>query len=102
MPGPHHQLTALQVRKQLLLVESEVNRAQLVAELEGLNNHVQGLAHQCKTFASLVSSVASGVNSIRSMWPESGNPSGNSWFSRVKGYFRAGASVWDAFRSKKS
>jgi hypothetical protein len=55
MSGKNPQLTPLQLRKQLLLAESELNRAQLESECLALRLEVQGFARRIRTVGCVVS-----------------------------------------------
>ncbi len=59
MFGKTHHLNPLQTRKQLLLIESELNRAQLVHECEAMADAIHSLARRTKIISSLGVSVAS-------------------------------------------
>ena len=52
------QQTKLELRKQLLIAESELNRAQLSEEWRKMAHGVHGLADQAKTIAAWTSSAA--------------------------------------------
>jgi hypothetical protein len=54
MSGKNFHLTPLESRKQLLLVESELNRAQLLNELRDLSTEIQHLKGQVQAVGSLV------------------------------------------------
>jgi len=51
-------MNPLESRKQLLIAESELNRAQLVGDLAALTAGARTLAHRAKSFGSIVSSTA--------------------------------------------
>jgi hypothetical protein len=51
-------MNSLQSRKQLLLAESELNRAQLVVVMAALSADVRSLTERGKTLGSIVSSAA--------------------------------------------
>jgi hypothetical protein len=56
----------LESRKQLLIAESELNRAQLVQEWRIMAGEARTLAHQAKTISSLASAAASLVGGLMS------------------------------------
>ena len=58
MFGRSSRLNPLESRKQLLLAESELNRAQLVVDLAALAADVGALTDRAKTLGSLASSAA--------------------------------------------
>lgn len=99
MPGTQLQLSPLQARKQLLVIESEVNREQLRADLEAFNAQVDHAVTQCHSLISHANSFMSGLNAIRSFWSESQNNEGG-WVARMGSVFRAGFSLWNNFKSR--
>ena len=58
MSGKNPRMNSLESRKQLLIAESELNRAQLVGDLAALTDGVRTLADRAKSFGSIVSSTA--------------------------------------------
>jgi hypothetical protein len=104
MPGKNFRLTPLESRKQLLLVESELNRVQLLNELRDLKNEIHRLENQVCAVGSLASSaakLATIFSAIRSAFThradvKNGKPS---WISTLLNGARAGASIWGALRS---
>jgi len=52
------QLTPLEIRKKLLLAESELNRAELLKELEDLKGEIHRVSHHVRTIGSVASSAA--------------------------------------------
>jgi hypothetical protein len=104
MPGKTFDLTPLESRKQLLLVESELNRAQLLNELRKLNTEIQHLKGQVQAVGTLVSSaakVATTFSAIGSAFThrEAGENGKSSWLSTLINGARTGASIWGALRS---
>lgn len=101
MFGKHPCVTPLEVRKQLLIAESELNRAQLVGDLASLSLGVRMLTGRAGSFGWIVSSVqalAAGLTAFRREKQErsGGKP------SRMKALLRfAGiaSTLWLAFRS---
>ena len=59
MPGKNPCLNPLASRKQLLIAESELNRAQLVQEWRAISGEVHALAIRARTISSIVSVGAS-------------------------------------------
>jgi aerobic-type carbon monoxide dehydrogenase small subunit (CoxS/CutS family) len=101
MPGTQLQLSPLQARKQLLIIESEVNREQLRADLETLHAKVDDAVAQCHAVVAHVNGFMSGFNSIRSFWSETQNEEGG-WVAKIGSIFRAGFSLWKNFKSRGS
>ena len=65
MSPPHPQLTPLEARKQLLLVESEVNRAQLSSDWAAFNSHIEGWKQEVHSLSSTATALFSGVKIVR-------------------------------------
>jgi hypothetical protein len=104
MPGKDFHLTPLESRKQLLLVESELNRAQLLNELRELNGEIRHIKSQVQAVGSLVSSaakVATTFSAIGDVFTHSdtGENGKHSWFSTLMNGARTGAAIWGAMRS---
>jgi hypothetical protein len=104
MSGKNFQLTPLESRKQLLLVESELNRAQLVAELRDFKNELHQLEDQMQAIGSLASSAATLVNTFSAIGSafahrDGEDRKGKSWISTLLNGARTGVSLWSALRS---
>ena len=90
----------LESRKQLLIVESELNRAQLVQEWQVVKGEVHALTEQARTVRSVASAVATLVAGLASCRrkttaPEAKKPS---WLQTIlKGAGLVG-SLWTEFR----
>jgi len=81
-------MNALASRKQLLIAESELNRAQLIEDWQTMAGDVQALTSQAKTVSSLVSSAVSLVAGLVSFGrKESAPAAGKSpwWQTILKG-----------------
>jgi hypothetical protein len=102
MPGNNPRVNPLESRKQLLIAESELNRAQMAGEMASLTAAVRTLAGRAKTFGSIASAVAlvvAGVSAFRR---------GKSVFAGAKPswlqtLFKSSSlisSLWLAFRSR--
>jgi hypothetical protein len=106
MPGKNFQLTPLESRKQLLLVESELNRAQLLNELREFKSEIQQVKDQVQAIGALASSAAklsATVASITSVFTpgEAGGNGQSSWIAKLLNGLRTGASIWGAIRSHR-
>jgi hypothetical protein len=103
MPGKKSQLTPLETRKQLLLVESELNRVQLLNELRDWKNELHNLKQQMEAIGSMVSVAAkltatfSAVGRAFSHRNEGDNQP--SWVSMLLDGAQAGTSLWLLLRS---
>ena len=105
MSGTNFHLTPLESRKQLLLVESELNRAQLINELHAFKSEVNLLKEEVHAFSSIASSAAKLVttfSAIRTAFTHRGNGEHkkSSWISIVLNGARTGISIWNALRSQ--
>ena len=105
MSGKNFHLTPLESRKQLLLVESELNRAQLFNELRDLHDEIHHLKGQVQAVGSLVSSTAKLVTTFSAIGnafthrnvEDNGK---SSWLTTLLNGARTGASIWGALRSR--
>jgi hypothetical protein len=103
MPGKSPRLNPLQSRKQLLIAESELNRAQLVQEWETLAEGVWSVAGRAKSFASIASSAAVLVAGLaayrrRKSAPPEPKPS---WLQTILKTASLVSTIWLAFRSPR-
>jgi len=93
----------LESRKQLLIAESELNRAQLVQDWQVMRGEVHSLASQARSIGSIASAVASLVAGLASCRhkisaPDAEKPSW--WQTILKGVGVVG-SFWSEFRSRR-
>jgi hypothetical protein len=96
-------MNPLASRKNLLIAESELNRAQLVREWQAMTDDVGALAHQVKTVGSLASMAASIISVLG--WIRGAklvpNEEKTSWLqTALKGAQLVG-SFWSEFRTPK-
>ena len=102
MFGKESHLSPLKVRKQLLIAESELNRAQLSEEWQTMAHGVRDLAHRVKTIAAWASSAAllvAGVTALRRGPPAPGTTK-SSWFQQILNGARLASTIWFEFRSR--
>ena len=103
MPGTNIHLKPLAVRKQLLLVESEVNRAQLMNECLALKDQVDALSHRAHTvmesFHSTIDVVHNGIATARAA-VDGLHRNKSPLFSTIINGVRIGSSIWGAIRSR--
>ena len=103
MFGKSPRLSPLESRKRLLIAESELNRARMVADMTALKSDANALVDRVKSFGFIGSSIAglvSGLTASRGAQPENGDGKSH-WLRRaIKG---AGlvSSIWRAFRQAK-
>jgi len=90
------------LRKQLLIAESELNRAQLCEEWQTMRHGARDLARRAKTIAAWASSaalLAAGVTALRRAPPGSGAAK-SSWFQKILSAARLASTIWLAFRPR--
>jgi hypothetical protein len=102
MFGKESHISPLESRKQLLIAESELNRAQLSEEWQTMAHGVRDLAHRAKTMAVWASSAAllvAGVTALRRGPPAPGTAK-SSWFQEILKGARVASTIWFAFRAR--
>jgi len=95
-------MNALQARKQLLIAESELNRAHLMEEWRAMADDVRVLARQAKTIGSLAAAaglLAAGLSSFRRNQAASAEEK-TPWWRTILKYAGVATSIWSAFRSQ--
>ena len=78
-------MNSLASRKQLLIAESELNRAQLVQEWQTMAGEVQALTSQAKTISSLVSSATTLVTGLMALGRKKSGPAAEkpAWWQNI-------------------
>jgi len=102
MFGEKPRLNPLQSRKQLLIAESELNRAQLVQEWQAIADDVRVVADRARTIRSVVSAAVSliaGLASFRRGKPVNAGAKPSWLHTLLKGAGRI-STLWLAFRSQ--
>jgi hypothetical protein len=102
MFGKSPRLSPLESRKQLLLAESELNRAQLGVDMAALSAEVCAFTDRAKSLGSLASSAAmlvAGLAAFRRGRPADAGTK-PSWFKRILKGAGVVSSLWLAFRSR--
>jgi hypothetical protein len=95
-------MNPLALRKQLLIAESELNRARLVHDWQMMATEARALTKQARTISSLASvaaSLAAGLVSFRRKKPATAIENPSWWQTILKGAQVVG-SVWSQFRSQ--
>lgn len=90
-------------RKYLLIAESELNRAQLVGEMDALTADVQALAIRAQSFGSIASSAAgllAGLAAFRRDKPATGTARA-SWVKNILKGAGLVSTLWMAVRSRR-
>jgi hypothetical protein len=95
-------MSPLQSRKQLLIAESELNRALMVGDVTALKADMRTFTHRAKSLSSIASSAAlllAGLMSLRHGKPAEAATKQSWWQKILKG---AGliSTIWLAFRSQ--
>lgn len=95
-------MNPLESRKQLLIAESELNRAQLVGDWEALAAGVRRVSNRARSFGSIASATAvlvAGVAAIRRGKAAKAGGKLSRWRTILKGASLA-STLWQAFRAK--
>jgi hypothetical protein len=95
-------MNPLQLRKHLLLAESELNRAQLAGDLAALKADARALADRAKSFEAIASSAAvlvAGVAAFRRGKPADAGAK-PSWLQMILKGAGLVSTIWLAFRSQ--
>jgi hypothetical protein len=92
----------LESRKQLLIAESELNRAQLAREWQTMADEVHALAEQARTVRSMATAAGALVAGLMSCRRKAATPPGEKlpwWQTLLKG---AGvvSTFWSEFRAR--
>ena len=95
-------MNPLESRKQLLLAESELNRAQLVGDMVALRADVRTLTDRAKSFSSIASSVAVLVAALAALRRGKVADAGakRSWLQIILKGAGLISTLWLAFRSQ--
>lgn len=106
MPGEKSTLTPLQSRKQLLVLESELNRALLQNEVKELKGEFRQLTQQVRSIGSIVSTAADLAGTVADLGhafsPRNSNEKKRpSWISTLIEGAKAGASLWGSWQARK-
>ena len=102
MSGKITQLTPLQTRKQLLVIESELNRVQLIQEIshfKGEIHHLQQVVDEIGSLAASVSKLGTLFTAVCQTFTKSSDGESSSWISKLMKGAKAGAALWSALRS---
>jgi len=93
----------LQTRKQLLLAESELNRAQLVGEMAELTAEVRALTGRAKSIGLIASSATTLLVGLAAFLPKKSGTAGEKpgWLRTILHGAGLVSSLWRAFRPKE-
>ncbi|MGB7768257.1 MAG: hypothetical protein WBN22_05315 [Verrucomicrobiia bacterium] len=94
-------MNPLASRKQLLIAESELNRAQLVQEWQAVADGVRSVADRARTLRSVASAAARLVAGFASFRRKKSAPAAEkpSWLQAALKGAELISTVWQAFRS---
>lgn len=103
MSGKNSRLIALYSHKQLLIAASELNRAQMLGDVEQLAGEVQGLLRQARAVAAAAAGAGLLVAVITAFRPKScaAAPAKAPWWKRLLQGTLAISNIWSAL-SKQS
>jgi hypothetical protein len=101
MSGKKPRLNPLASRKQLLIAESELNRAQLVQDWQAVADGVHAVADRARTLGSVAATAAALVAGVVSFRRQKSAPAVEkpSWLQTLLKGAGLLATVWQAFRS---
>lgn len=93
----------LALQKQLLVAESELNRAQLVQEWAALADDAHALAHRAKTITFLASAAASVVGGLAFFRrnKSAGTAAKSSWLQTLLNGAQLAGLLWSKLRSPR-
>jgi hypothetical protein len=93
----------LELRKELLIAESEINRAQLLDEWQTMSDGVHTVTHHVKIVSSLAGVAALVVAGISAFRRSQAMPSDakTSWLSPLLKGAQLATSLWQAFRTRQ-
>ena len=102
MFGKKSHVSPLELRKQLLIAESELNRAQLSEEWQKMAYGVRELAHRAKAIAAWAPAAALLVVGLTALRRSKSAPAAknSSWFQRILNGARLASTIWFAFRAR--
>jgi len=99
MFGKNPPMNPLEPRKQLLIAESELNRAQLVQEWQAVTDGVHSVADRARTISVIASTAAALIGDLatcRRAWSAPAAEKSSWWQTLLKGVQLAG-SLWSEF-----
>jgi hypothetical protein len=102
MFGKESLVSPLESHKQLLIAESELNRALLSEDWQMMTHGARDLARRAKTIAAWASSAAllvAGVTALR-RGPPAPATAKSSWLRKLLNGARVAATIWFAFQAR--
>jgi hypothetical protein len=103
MFGKKPRLNPLESRKQLLIAESELNRAQMAGDMAALTAGIHTLTDRAKSFGSIASSAAVLVAGLAAFRRNKSGPAEQkpSWLRTILKGAGLISTFWLAFRSQR-
>lgn len=95
-------MNTLEARKQLLIAESELNRAHLMREWQTMAGDVHALGRKARTISTIAAAaglLVTGLSSFRSK-PSAPAAARPSWWQTILKGAGMASSLWLAFRSQ--
>ena len=104
MFGRKSYLSALATQKQLLLAESEINRACLLEDWATIADGVTQLADRAKSFEGMAASILPLVAGVAAFTagPSTAVPAKPSWFQKAAKGVSLVSAIWMAIRPRRS
>lgn len=103
MFGQNPRVNLLAARKQLLLAESDLNRAQMIQEGRDINAEIHSLTHRVKQIAAMVSIITSLMAALSASRQPSTSPvNKSSWWQTLVNSTGLISSLWLTFRSRRT
>ena len=97
-------MNSLASQKQMLIAESELNRAQLVQDWQTMAGEVHALTHQARTIGSFASAAASLVAGLASFRRKKSAPASEkpSWWQTILKGAGLVSTIWSEFRPQRN
>lgn len=103
MPGSQPTLKTLQIRKELLIAEAELLRAQLGHDLDVIHRGFADMGEKAKSaasYASIITTVIAGISEFRrARQPSAGGKP--SFFSTLLAGIRTASTIWGSIQSRR-
>ena len=93
-------MNSLESRKQLLIAESELNRAHWALEWQAMTDEAHALAEQARTVRSMASATASLVAGLASLRRKKSAPEKPSWMRTILKSAGLVSEFWQRFRNR--
>ena len=105
MPGKKPPLTPLTARKELLLLESQLNRVRLLEAIHDWKAELHRSKEQLANLGSMAvktAKAAAAVSAVAGLFSNRGGTPKQSWLSIALKGMATGTSLWYWFKSRKS